>query len=167
MPADPTQIELEFEIKSLDQRQTSDWIPEIEGASGALETAIAARYPAATITISRKEGTPVHAVIQYLLLNVNWHDVALASEKAAAVFATTEFLKFMKGRFRNVFAKPKDTVKPATSEPATTVKPAEPQGKPQEPVRKPAPRTISKKKKKTIKSKSAKKKSFPSRKRKK
>ena len=165
MPTDPSQTELEFEIKSLDQRQTSDWIPEIEAASDALQSAIAAQYPGATITVSRKEGTPVHAAIQYLLVHVNWHDVALAAEKAATVFATTEFLKFMKSRFRNVFAKPKDTAKPITSEAATTVEPAKPQGKARKPVKKHAPPTSSKKK--TVKRKNARKKSSPSRKRKK
>jgi hypothetical protein len=110
-PMAPEQIKMiKFEIKSLDPgRKTIETIPEVENLSAELQAVIAAKYPGTTVQIRRVEGMPVHLVVQHVLLQVDWHAVASGVEKAAAAFATTEFLKLMKQKFRNIFTKPVDT----------------------------------------------------------
>ena len=110
MAPEQVKMTLEFEVKSLDPgRRTIETIPEVEKLSSELQAAIAAKYPGTTVQIRRVEGTPVHLAIQYLLLHVDWHAVASGAEKAVAAFATTEFLKLMKQKFRNLFTKKVDT----------------------------------------------------------
>ena len=103
---DESTTTLEFEIKSLDPtKKTIDTVPEIEKLSEELQLALAEKYPGTTVRIRRREGMPAHLVIQYLLLHIDWHAVASGAEKAAAAFATTEFLSLMKKKFVNVFTK--------------------------------------------------------------
>jgi hypothetical protein len=113
MSHDETKSTLEFEIKSLDPtKKTIDIVPEIEKLSEEVQLAVARKYPGATVRIRRREGMPAHLVIQYLLLHIDWHAVAAGAEKAAAAFATTEFLLLMKRRFANVFTKQAEAKEP-------------------------------------------------------
>ena len=124
---DPTQskMTLRFEIKSLEpQRKTIDTVPEIENLSPDLEAAIAVKFPGTTIEIRRAEGIPAVREIQELLLHIDWHAVASGAEKAIAAFATTEFLRLMKARFRNVFTKPAASATSGSQAAATPSAPA-------------------------------------------
>jgi hypothetical protein len=124
MSPEETKTTLEFEVKSLDSRKIIDIIPEIEQQSEDLQRSIAAKYPGTTVKIRRREGIPAHLIVQQLLLHVDWHAVAAGAEKAAAVFATTEFLKLITSKFRNVFAKPADTEQ-KSPQPGATPPPTE------------------------------------------
>jgi hypothetical protein len=98
---------LKFEIKSLDPgRPTIEAVPEAENLSSELQATIAARFPGATVQIRRAEGIPAVRELQELLLYVDWQVVKEGVETAIATFATTEFLKLVKAKLRNVFAKP-------------------------------------------------------------
>jgi hypothetical protein len=101
--------DIEFDVKSTGTQKTIEAIPAIESLSSELQGIVAAKYPGTTLTVRRREGIPAHMAIQQLLLHIDWHAVAAAAEKAAAAFATTEFLKLMKAQFRNVFVKPTDS----------------------------------------------------------
>jgi hypothetical protein len=99
-----------FQIKSLDSNQPIlDSVPAAEGLAADLETIVQKRYPGTTVTIRRAEGIPGARELQELLVHVDWHVVKTAVESAVANFATTEFLKLMKARLRNVFVKPVDS----------------------------------------------------------
>lgn len=98
---------LKFEIKSLDSSQPIlDAVPVAEGLASELEAILRDRYPGATVTIRRAEGIPGARELQELLVHVDWHVVKTGVESTVASFATTEFLKLMKAKLRNIFVKP-------------------------------------------------------------
>lgn len=158
-------LTLRFEIKSLDQRKTVDAVPEIENLAPELAVAIAAQYPGATAKIRRVEALPAVREIQELLLHIDWHAVASGTEKAIGAFATTQFLKLMKQKFRNVFTKPVASSS-ATSEQAGTPTVARPETK-RTPSRRPAKAERSRSTKQAKAPKRPKKKGGPSPKRRK
>lgn len=97
---------LKFEIKSLDPaKPTTGSVPAAEGLASELQAQLEKRYPGAAVTIRRAEGIPGVPEVQELLLHVDWHTVKTAAEGAIASFVTTEFLKLMKTKLRNVFVK--------------------------------------------------------------
>ncbi len=105
----PKQLEttLKFQIKSLDSNQPIiDSVPAAEDLSLELEAELRKRYPGATVTIRRAEGIPGARELQELLVHVDWQVVKTGVESTVATFATTEFLKLMKAKLRNVFVKP-------------------------------------------------------------
>ncbi len=98
---------LRFQIKSLDpDRPIIDAVPGAESLSPELQAILAARFPGVAVEIRRDEGIPFAREVQELLLYVDWHAVGVAVETTAAGWATKEFLKLVKAKLRNVFAKP-------------------------------------------------------------
>jgi hypothetical protein len=107
MSAPQSRVTLRFEIQSVDPgRPTISVVPEAEDLSSALEEILKEHYPGAAVTIRRAEGIPGVRELQELLLHVDWHLLKTTTETAVASFATTEFLKLMKEKLRNVFTKP-------------------------------------------------------------
>jgi hypothetical protein len=131
------ELTLRFEIKSLDPaRPTVDAVPEIEKLSLELEAALGQLFPGISVKIRRAEGIPGLRELQELLLYVDWHAVKIGAETAIGTFATTEFLKLMKSKVRNVFAKrvPHRAAHPAVGEAPTSAKSVQ---QPKSPRRKP------------------------------
>jgi hypothetical protein len=110
---------LEFEVQSTDKdRKTIDAVRETISLSEDLQTAISKKYPGIRVEITRKEGLPIHELVQHVIVEIDWHAVAKGVETAIAQFATTQFLTMAKDRVRNIFASP-------TTEPGNETRPAE------------------------------------------
>ena len=111
---------IEFEMKSTDDtRQTIEAVRKTVKLSADLQAAIEKKYPGVKVKIKRAEGLPVHELVHHLLVSIDWHAVASGSEKAVSAFATTEFLKMVKKRVRNMFAAPVAQPEPPTSASST------------------------------------------------
>lgn len=112
---------LEFDVKSTDRdRQTIEAVRETVKLSADLQTAVEKKYPGVKVKIKRAEGIPVHELVHHVLVWIDWHAVASGAEKALSGFATTEFLKMVKKRVRNMFAAPAPQPEPPASSSATT-----------------------------------------------
>jgi hypothetical protein len=141
---------LEFEVRSTDSdRKTIDAVRETISLSEDLQNAIAKKYPGVKVEISRKEGLPIHAIVQHVIVSIDWHAVAKGVETAIAQFATTQFLTLAKDRVRNIFASPtadpNNETKPAKkSTPARKdASPKKPAAKNSSPTPKPTPKKSS------------------------
>jgi hypothetical protein len=120
---------LEFEVRSTDKdRKSIDGVRETIALSKDLEAEIAKKYPGVTVKITRKEGLPIHELVQHVIVSIDWHAVAKGVETAIAQFATTQFLNMTKDRVRNIFtspaAEPNEETKPATKKAAPAKKTA-------------------------------------------
>jgi len=127
---------LRFEIKSIDPgRTTVNAVPEIERLSSELQAAVDGEFPGARLRIRRAEGIPVLRELQELILQIDWHAVTTGAETALGSFVATEFLKLVKSKIRNVFAKQIQN-RTATSDPSDSPGPRngqlspKPDGKP-------------------------------------
>lgn len=98
-----TRTVVEFEIKSLDPtRSASKAVLEVQRLQAELQSVVAKKFPKSNVRISRGEGLPGIPELQHILLHIDWDVVIKAVETAIATFATTELLKLMKKRIKNV-----------------------------------------------------------------
>jgi len=120
MSSDQAKTTLRFQIRSLDRdRPIIDAVPAAENLSSELQAILATRFPGVTVEIRRDEGIPFAREVQELLLYVDWHAVGVAVETTAAGWVTKEFLKLVKAKLRNVFAKPSPAPASPSTAPAT------------------------------------------------
>lgn len=83
---------LEFEVKSTDpDRQTIEAVREVVRLSPELQSIASERYPGVAINIQRAEGLPVSALVQHLLVSVDWHAVASGAEKPSVLSSQRSF----------------------------------------------------------------------------
>lgn len=99
-------LTVKFEVRSLDpDRPIIEAVPQIEALSSELQANLATQFPGATVEIRRAQGIPGLPQLQEILLHIDWHATAHGAEEAAGAFLATQFLKLIKTKVRNVFAK--------------------------------------------------------------